>query len=186
MVGATMPCGIGECRGVETCDASHTWGTCNGPAPTHQSECDGKDHNCDGIIDKTGCSCVPGATEPCGGPNIGVCHEGVRTCGADGQWGSECVGAVGPSPEKCDGLDNDCDGQVDNPNPITVGDDVPHGLCRTDQVCSSGQCVAAPPAVTPPNPTQVPGGEATGCACQVGARTQPPVGSIALVLGSRA
>jgi hypothetical protein len=186
-VGDTVPCGIGECKGVETCDAMHNFGTCNGPSPTHEPECDGKDHNCDGVVDKTGCSCVPGTTVKCGGPNIGLCHEGVRTCGANGQLGTDCVGAVGPAPEMCDGLDNDCDGQVDNPT-INVGDDVPHGLCRVDQVCDQGHCVAAPPSVTPPpvdpGGSKVVHGEASGCACQVGVRTGPPAGSIALVLGA--
>ena len=128
--GDTMSCGIGACAGHMTC-VNHKWGQCDGPPPSDQSECDGIDHNCNGVIDDGGCECVPGMTEVCGGPNVGVCKTGLRTCDANGHWG-DCVGSVGPSPEQCNGLDDNCDGTVDNPG-LTNGDDVPHGLCRPDQ-----------------------------------------------------
>jgi MYXO-CTERM domain-containing protein len=184
--GDTQDCGPpnrGECHsGTSTC-VNHVWGDCVGGAgPTDQSECDGKDHNCDGVVDSSGCECVPGTTDVCGGPNVGECHTGTRTCDGNGQWG-DCVGAVGPTPETCDGKDNNCDGQIDNPT-VTSTDDVPHGLCRADQICQSGACVAAPPAVTPPGGHNVSGGDATGCACQVGGRSGPPVGGVVLLLGA--
>lgn len=60
--------------------------------------------------------CREGATEPCGESKIGQCRLGLRRCvsGDGGVFRFEgCEGAVGPSTEVCNGLDDDCDGDVD-------------------------------------------------------------------------
>ena len=58
-------------------------------------------------------ACAPdGVDHPCPGYNLGPCTPGTRTCTAAGTWGA-CVGAVKPSPEICNNLDDDCDGVVD-------------------------------------------------------------------------
>ncbi|MFO0677676.1 MAG: hypothetical protein U0169_14165 [Polyangiaceae bacterium] len=63
-----------------------------------------------------------GATRECfpfasGKAGVGICKAGTETCtkrGEFGDWGS-CSGAVGPGTEVCgDGLDNDCNGVVDD------------------------------------------------------------------------
>lgn len=70
---------------------------------------DGIDNNCDGGIDEGCLSCTPGTA--CGSP-AGQCHsEYDNAC--------NCVQVVGPSQEICDGLDNNCDGQVDEGCPST-------------------------------------------------------------------
>jgi hypothetical protein len=62
--------------------------------------------------------CTPGDTEvqSCGISNVGECSYGsvTRIC-EDGYWTdwSECIGAVYPTTEICDGKDNDCDGYID-------------------------------------------------------------------------
>lgn len=72
----------------------------------------------------------------------GVCREGVWQCEGD-ESTAICVGEVLPEPETCDGLDNDCNGDVD--------DFVPP-KCQTScgeflQTCKDGQlkCYARQP-----------------------------------------
>ena len=62
------------------------------------------------------CPCQPDETRPCG-RHIGECRSGLEHCGDDLTWTGVCLGAVGPSPEVCNGLDDDCNG---------VEDDVPN------------------------------------------------------------
>jgi MYXO-CTERM domain-containing protein len=81
---------------------------------------------------RSGVIICPDAGMECNVPGqMGVCATGRLNCvGA----GTECVQDVTPSEERCDALDNDCDGTVDN------GGDA---LCPTGQVCESGVCLAA-------------------------------------------
>lgn len=55
--------------------------------------------------------CVPNDTRDCGS-DVGECQFGTETCEETFTWG-ECVGAIEPIDEICDGLDNDCDTQID-------------------------------------------------------------------------
>jgi len=54
--------------------------------------------------------CTNGANRPCSS-EVGACRIGVEVC-SNGQWGS-CIGAVFPTAEICDGVDNNCDGVID-------------------------------------------------------------------------
>ncbi|MBX5481400.1 MAG: CAP domain-containing protein [Myxococcaceae bacterium] len=140
-------CGVGECfRVVPTCNNGQTQ-TCVPGEPTPEIE-DARDNDCDGVIDN-GFDCrkpdggVSGArlcytypiTNEDGGskPILPPCKRGLQNCQPDGTWGP-CEGEMGPSPEICDGLDNDCDGQTDESTEL--------GWER----CGTGACVRFPPA----------------------------------------
>jgi hypothetical protein len=118
---------VGECKqGTQSCDSGH-WGACVGEVGPSPEVCDGKDNNCDGQIDE-------GLTQQCGVSNVGQCKMGAQTC-QNGNW-SACVGAVYPTPEVCDGLDNDCDGQVDESLSRSCG---AGGCLRGTQTCADGR-----------------------------------------------
>ena len=72
----------------------------------------GKDDDClvDGE-DVENCTCREGDARTCGATDTGDCEYGESRC-MGGTW-SDCDGEVGPSPEECDGRDNDCDGTAD-------------------------------------------------------------------------
>jgi cysteine-rich repeat protein len=69
--------------------------------------------------------CTPGETKQCGTSEVGVCEFGTQTCNSNGFWGA-CIGAINPLLEICDGLDNNCNGQIDE-----------GGVCPPTPVCGN-------------------------------------------------
>lgn len=101
----------GDCNtacgsGVRACSGGR-WGVCTAPEPGIEV-CDGKDNDCDGLVDNIASVACYSAS-----PNtaaLGVCHGGSQRC-VGGML--SCFGEVTPKAEECNGLDDDCDGQID-------------------------------------------------------------------------
>ncbi len=85
-----------------------------------------------------GCECAPGERSACPAP--AACVAEPRTCGDDGRWGP-CAGPV-TTREVCNGLDDDCDGVVDEA-PHDVACALTLGVCAGHfEGCAAGQPVA--------------------------------------------
>ncbi len=87
--------------------------------PNGAELCNGNDDDCNGLVDdalrpetdvRFGQTCGQ-ETVPASKVGIGVCTHGKTACPAGAII---CAGATGPSPEECDGKDNDCNGTVDD------------------------------------------------------------------------
>lgn len=153
---AAIGAGEGPLGCTETCEFD-TMACCRPAA----EGCDGRDDDCDGVVDEESCSvgefCVDGACQPqctprserCNGSDDdcdlqsdegfdvgrlcsvgeGRCQTmGVTVCTGDDAVACDARGAS-PTPETCDGEDEDCDGRVDEGG-VCVEPCTPVDRCR--------------------------------------------------------
>lgn len=107
-----------------------------GVHPGATEACNGLDEDCDGAIDEDLGESFCGA---------GACQTLVRNC-IDGRP-SACLPSPGGTPETCNGIDDDCDGETDEG---LGGDTCGVGECESNSACEAGAWSVCTPDVPTP------------------------------------
>ncbi|MEW5854143.1 MAG: putative metal-binding motif-containing protein [Myxococcota bacterium] len=93
-------------NGAVVCSEDGTAATCVEAAEL-QERCNALDDDCDGETDED----FPTLNQACDSDDGDLCAEGVVYCRSNGA-GTVCIES-GNHPERCNGYDDDCDGEVD-------------------------------------------------------------------------
>ncbi len=167
-------CGVGACERIVACVASPDAGNQCVPGLPTAEVCNGIDDNCDGLVDNgcvgvtdagtgvtdggfktdggTGTGGTDGGFKTDGGTGTGGTDGGFKTDGGTGDGGTDAGtkvdgGSCVPTTEVCDGVDNNCNGQVDEGTVVSCG----VGACFRSVAC--GLADGGPPVCVPGLPT---------------------------------
>lgn len=122
----------GPCKaGTQSC-SNGVWGACQGGVIPTAESCNGIDDDCDGSVDNGN----PGGGASCATGKSGVCAAGTVTCLSSLLVCSQNALAA---TEKCDGLDNNCNGQVDEEAEGAACNTGGNGICAAGhEICAGG------------------------------------------------
>ena len=135
-LGAACAVGVGACQraGTTICAEDGLGITCTAvPGEPSVELCDGVDNDCDEEMDEdflVGAPCADG---------IGACRrDGSTICAADG-LDVICSAVAGePTDELCDGIDNNCDDEIDEGFEVGFACTVGLGICEAAGVVVCG------------------------------------------------
>ncbi len=143
--GIGVDCGIqgqGCNKGITRCIGGKV--VCEGAAQPTMESCNGRDDDCNGLIDDgvfptvgDSCLCPPLTQAQVG---VGTCRAGRLVC--KGLSGIQCDGCVLPQPEICNGRDDDCDGMADHMAMCPSGFGCREGACGL--MCRGGEFPCPP------------------------------------------
>jgi hypothetical protein len=127
--------GVGRCRGGEQECVNGVLTSCLGQVLPRVETCNGRDDDCDGVVDNIDdVACDTGL--------FGRCMEGRLVCRGSL---AACEPLHEPRDEMCNGLDDDCDGEVDNdvyapcyPEGLSGCEQVSDGTFQCMGVCRAG------------------------------------------------